>query len=54
MSDIIDVELIEIISKLNKIQVEVGGEKSKEKTTAAVGEDGKIDRFLDLRNQMVI
>eukprot|EP01035_Chromulina_nebulosa_P019369 gene19369-25236_t len=49
MSDNVDADLLDIINKLNKIQKEIGGAKAKE---AIVGEDGKIDRFLDLRNQM--
>ena len=51
MADALDGELITLINRLNKVQAEVGGPK-KNKHVAVFGEDGKIDRFLDLRNQM--
>jgi len=51
MADALDGEIIGLINRLNKVQAEVGGTK-KNKHVAVFGEDGKIDRFLDLRNQM--
>lgn len=51
MSDAIDKDLIELINKLTKIQEQVGG--SAKKASAAVGDDGKIDKFLELRNNMI-
>jgi DNA repair ATPase RecN len=52
MADALDAELIGLINRLNKAQAVVGG-PSKSKHVTAFGEDGKIDRFLDLRNQMM-
>lgn len=52
MADALDGELIALINRLNKVQAEVGGPK-KAKHVAVFGEDGKIDRFLDLRHQMM-
>lgn len=51
MGDSLDGELIGLINRLNKVQVEVGG-PAKARHAQVFGEDGKIDRFLDLRNQM--
>jgi len=51
MSDGLDSELIALINRLNKVQAEVGGPK-KAQLAHAIGEDGKIDRFVDLKNQM--
>lgn len=48
MSDPLDGELLTLLNKLNKIQGEVGGGKVKR----IKGDDGKIDRFLDLQAQM--
>ena len=51
MADSLDGELIGLINRLNKVQAEVGGPK-KARHAQVFGEDGKIDRFLDLRNNM--
>jgi DNA repair ATPase RecN len=48
MADPLDGELIGLINKLNKIQKKVGGGKSEAKGK----NDGKIDRFSDLKDQM--
>ena len=48
MADSVDSELILLINKLNKIQKDVGGVKSK----GSAESDGKVDRFIDLQNQM--
>lgn len=48
MADPLDGELLALINKLNKIQGQVGGVKVK----GGGGDDGKIDRFIDLKNQM--
>ena len=47
MADPLDGELLVLINKLNKIQGQVGGVKVKKGD-----HEGKIDRFLDLKNQM--
>lgn len=49
MADPIDAELLGLLNKLNKLQQQVGGGKEKQ---SIIGEDGKIDRFLDLRHTM--
>jgi len=49
MTDKIDVELNDLLNKLNKIQAEIGGAKAKIKSYDG---DGKVDRFLDLKDQM--
>ena len=49
MSDSVDTELLGLISRLNKIQKEVGGAKTKGQSG---DHDGKLDRFLDLKDQM--
>jgi DNA repair ATPase RecN len=48
MGDSLDSELLLLISRLNKIQGQVGGAKSKWNKD----HDGKIDRFIDLKDQM--
>lgn len=48
MADSLDGELIGLINKLNKIQKKVGGGKLELKGK----NDGKIDRFSDLKDQM--
>jgi len=48
--DPLDAELNTIINKLNKVQGAVGGGKAK---VSAIGEDGKLDRFLDLKGRML-
>ena len=51
--DTLDSELISLLNRLNKVQTQVGGPKSKNSHhTSALGDDGKIDRFIDLKNQM--
>lgn len=50
MADQIDAEINGLLSKLTKIQSEVGGGKVK---TQRVGEDGKVDAFLELRDTMI-
>jgi len=45
----IDKELSSLINKLNKIQKEVGGKKKNN----VVGEDGKVDRFLEIKSDMI-
>ena len=50
--DAVDLELVEIHSKLLIIQRNVGGAKHKDHANAMTA-DGKIDRFLDLRNQII-
>ena len=46
MADQIDLELADCLTKLNKIQQEVGGGKKK---VNIIGEDGKVDKFLELK-----
>ncbi len=54
MTDAIDQDLTELISKLSRLQEQVGGNTKKgSSASAAVGDDGRIDRFLELRNSMV-
>lgn len=48
--DPLDTELNAIINKLNKVQGQVGGAKAK---VSVIGEDGKLDRFLDLKGRML-
>jgi len=43
--DPVDKELNSVLDKLNKIQDEVGGKKK----TIILGEDGKSDRFLEIK-----
>ena len=47
--DPIDNELLELLSRLNKIQAEVGGAKNKEE----VKNNGKVDKFVDVKSQMI-
>jgi hypothetical protein len=51
MDDAIDLELLDLINKLNRIQKDVGA-KNKDEVTVT-GADGNVDKFLDLRTQMV-
>lgn len=49
MTDVVDVELGGLIDKLSNIQNEVGGKKK----TVVIGSDGKADRFMEIKSQMV-
>lgn len=46
--DPLDIELTELITKLTKLQEKNGGAKK----NSTVTEDGRFDRFMELRNQM--
>lgn len=50
MIDPLDNELLALVNKLTKIQKTVGGAKGK--NSATDDHEGKMDRFLDLRDQM--
>lgn len=53
MPDAIDLELGELLSKLTIIQRNVGGGPKHKDHENALTTDGKIDRFLDIRNQII-
>lgn len=50
MADQIDAEINGLLTKLSKIQGEIGGGKIK---TQRLGDDGKVDAFLELRDTMI-
>lgn len=53
MNDTINLELLDLINKLTRIQREIGGAKVKEDETAVTSSGGNVDKFLDIRNKMV-
>ena len=48
-ADTVDAELNKILNRLNDIQREVGGKNKKK----ILGEDGKIDRFMEIKSNMI-
>ncbi len=53
MPDAIDLEILDLLGKLGQIQQVVGGAPKGKDHISAVTADGKVDRFIDIRNQMV-
>ena len=53
MPDAIDLELLELLSKLGALQQVVGGAKGKDQQNVVTA-DGKIDHFIVIRNQMTL
>lgn len=51
MSEVIDNELNALLSRLNKVQKEIGGGKQKDKNLGHGG-NGKVDHFIDLSERM--
>lgn len=49
--DKVDIELNQLISRLNNVQVKIGG-PGKESVQAVLGEDGLVDRFQELKIQV--
>ena len=50
--DNLDTELLSLITRLHKIQAEIGGARPESEALPATDSNGKVDQFFALRNQI--